>query len=91
MNADNVAECESCGMKYAKEKIAQMVKIDGAVEITKGEAEKERLLKNAETFLNLGKHVEAEDLCKKLLMNILMITVAGTCALKILFWQWIVT
>lgn len=66
MNADNVAECESCGMKYAKEKIAQMVKIDGAVEITKGEAEKERLLKNAETFLNLGKHVEAEDLCKKI-------------------------
>ncbi len=66
MNADNVAECESCGMKYAKEKIAQMVKIDGAVEITKGEAEKERLLKNAETFVNLGKHVEAEDLCKKI-------------------------
>lgn len=65
-NADNVAECESCGMKYAKEKVASMVKIDGAVEITKGEAEKERLLNNAETFVNLGKHVEAEDLCKKI-------------------------
>lgn len=66
MNADNVAECESCGMKYAKEKVASMVKIDGAVEITQGEAEKERLLKNAETFLQLGKHIEAEDLCKKI-------------------------
>ncbi len=66
MNADNVAECESCGMKYAKEKVASMVKIDGAVEITQGEAEKERLLKNAETFVNLGKHIEAEDLCKKI-------------------------
>lgn len=66
MNADNVAECESCGMKYTKEKVASMVKIDGAVEITKGEAEKERLLKNAETFVSLGKHREAEDLCKKI-------------------------
>lgn len=66
MNADNVAECESCGMKYAKEKVASMVKIDGTVEITKGEAEKERLLKNAETFLKLGKHTEAEDMCKKI-------------------------
>ncbi len=62
MNADNVAECESCGMKYAKEKIAQMVKIDGAVEITKGEAEKERLLKNAETFISLNERNKANSI-----------------------------
>lgn len=66
MNADNVAECESCGMKYAKEKVASMVKIDGAVEITKGEAEKERLLKNAETFVKLGKLDEARKLYTKI-------------------------
>lgn len=66
MNADNIAECESCGMKYSKEKIVQMVKIEGAVEITKGEAEKERLLKNAETYLNLEKHKEAYELCQQI-------------------------
>lgn len=66
MSTDNIAECENCGMKYAKEKVAQMVKIDGAVEITKGEAEKERLLKNAETYLRLEKYTEAYELCRRI-------------------------
>ena len=66
MNVDNIAECESCGMKYSKEKVVQMVKIDGAVEITKGEAEKERLLKNAYTYSKLNKHKEAEEIYVKI-------------------------
>ena len=66
MNAGNIAECENCGMKYAKEKVVQMVKIDGAVEITKGEAEKVRLLNNVETYLKLGKYAQAYELCQNI-------------------------
>ncbi|MBQ8182438.1 MAG: hypothetical protein IJ025_00875 [Clostridia bacterium] len=66
MNVNNISECENCGMKYAKEKVAQMVKVDGAVEVTKGEVEKERLLNNAYTYNKLNKHKEAEELYVKI-------------------------
>ena len=42
------AVCESCGMKHTKERVKVKVQeVKGVVEITKGEAEKERLSKNA--------------------------------------------
>lgn len=63
------AICESCGMKHSKERvkvkvqeIQGTVKIDGAVETVKGDAEKERLLKNAETFLQLDQVKKAKEI-----------------------------
>lgn len=54
------ATCEYCGTKYMKETIQQKiqeirgeVKISGAVETFKGDAEKERLIKNAETYISI--------------------------------------
>ncbi len=60
------AKCESCGMKHSKERVkAKVQEIKGVVEITKGEAEKERLLKNAETYLQLNEKLRAEEIYKK--------------------------
>lgn len=60
------ATCEFCGTKYTKEtvqdkiqEIRGTVKIEGAVEAVKGEAEKERLLKNAETYTKLKEFSKA--------------------------------
>lgn len=61
------AICESCGMKHDKRRVqAKVQEITGVVEVTKGEAEKERLIKNAETFINLGKIDEAEKIYAQL-------------------------
>lgn len=57
------AICESCGMKHTKERVKVKVQeIKGVVEVTKGDAEKERLIKNAETFLSLNETEKAQDL-----------------------------
>lgn len=57
------AVCEFCGMKHTLERIkAKVQEIRGVVEITKGEAEKERLLKNAETFIHLNEEKKAIDI-----------------------------
>ena len=55
------AKCEFCGTKYmastlrAKiQEIKGTVKVEGAIETTTGNAEKERLLKNAETYIYLN-------------------------------------
>lgn len=49
------AVCESCGMKHSKDRVkAKVQEIKGVVEVTKGEAEKDRLKKNAETFLQMN-------------------------------------
>ena len=59
--------CESCGMKHTKERVKVKVQeVEGVVEITKGEAEKERLLKNAESFFALDKIVNAENIYHQL-------------------------
>ena len=61
------AVCESCGMKHTKERVKVKVQeIKGVVEITKGEAEKERLLKNAQTFINLNEEQKAMDIYRGL-------------------------
>ena len=59
------ATCLYCGMKYTKETIKG--RLQGVVEITTGEAEKERLLKNAKSFAVLKKINEAEEAFKKVL------------------------
>lgn len=69
MHAAGMAACDSCGMEYSKESLREKVqeikgtvKIEGAVETTKGEAEKERLLKNAETQISLDNYEETRHI-----------------------------
>ena len=66
------AVCEFCGTKYmastlrAKiQEIRGTVKVEGAVETTTGNAEKERLIKNAETYLSLNENNEAFNIFKQ--------------------------
>ncbi len=48
------AVCEYCGMKYTKQHVQQKIQaVRGTVEVFQGEAEKERILANGETFLKL--------------------------------------
>ncbi len=55
------AICDFCGTKHTKERIGIKVQeIKGVVEITKGDAEKERLIKNAEKFIVLKEFVKAK-------------------------------
>lgn len=56
------ATCEYCGMIHSLDRVrAKVQEIRGSVEVTKGEAEKERILKNAETNLSLGLFDRAEE------------------------------
>lgn len=66
MQSGGVAKCDSCGMEYTKERIQEKiqeikgtVKIDSPVEVVKGDAEKERLLRNAEIFYDLKKYEDS--------------------------------
>ena len=62
------AICESCGMKHTKERVKVKVQeVKGVVEITKGEAEKERLLKNAEAFIGLKEPQKALSVYRQLI------------------------
>lgn len=45
-------QCQSCGCKYTLEQVKSI--ISGVVEITMGETELKRLVKNAETQIELG-------------------------------------
>ncbi len=53
IKTDGVYQCEFCGTKYTTEE-AKKLMIYGTVEFVKGSAEKERLLRNADDFINLG-------------------------------------
>lgn len=62
------ATCEYCGTKYMKETIREKiqeirgeVKISGAVETFTGSTEKERLVKNAETYIGIKEFKKALD------------------------------
>lgn len=67
-NSREFATCEFCGTKYTKETVREKiqeirgeVKISGAVETFTGNTEKERLVKNAETYIGIkefGKALE---------------------------------
>lgn len=55
--------CDFCGTKHTLERIRVKVQeIKGVVEITKGNVEKERLLKNAETFFSLNERDKAYNI-----------------------------
>lgn len=67
------AKCEFCGTKYmastlrAKiQEIKGTVKVEGAVETTTGNAEKERLIKNAEAYLNLNENTKAFEIYEQI-------------------------
>ena len=64
------AVCESCGMKHTKERVKNKVQeVKGVVEITKGEAEKNRLLDNANAFIKFGELEKAEGVLQELINN----------------------
>ena len=50
---DGYYQCEHCGTKYTIEQAKKLIVL-GTVEVVKGNAEKERILENAETFLKIG-------------------------------------
>ena len=54
---DGCFQCQHCGCKYTLEQAKALL---GTVETTIGTAELERLLKNAKTFLDIGKFEDAE-------------------------------
>lgn len=58
---DGYFQCEHCGTKYTLEEAKKLI-VSGTVEFVIGNAEKERLLKNAETLLNLGETNKALNL-----------------------------
>lgn len=59
MQADQTAVCEGCGLAYSLDALRQKAQsVDTG--IPQVSSEKETLLKNAQTFLELGKNTEAE-------------------------------
>ena len=76
MQSGGVAKCDSCGMEYTKERIQEKVqeikgtvKIDGSVEIVKGDAEKERLIKTAQECFRKGAIDEADKMFRNISKN----------------------
>lgn len=64
------AVCESCGMKHTKERVKVKVQeVKGVVEITKGEAEKERLIRNGHTFIECNDLINAKKVIDTLLFD----------------------
>ena len=59
---DGLFQCDHCGTKYTPEEAKKLI-VSGKVEFTKGEAEKERLIKNIETKIALGQFTDALKRC----------------------------
>lgn len=58
------AVCEFCGTKYMKSTLqAKIQEIHGTVEVIKGDAEKNRLLSNIETYIKLNQYDKAISVC----------------------------
>ena len=63
MKKDGYFQCEFCGTKYSLEE-AKKLMVSGTVEIVTGSAEKERLLNNAKTYIQIkefGKAISTYD------------------------------
>lgn len=67
------ATCEFCGTKYLKETIREKIQqirgevsVVGAVETVTGDAEKERLIKNAETYMSIREYDKAVQTYKQI-------------------------
>lgn len=57
---DGLMKCEYCGLLHTRERINQKVQeIKGAVEVYKGNVERERLLQNAKHFTKTGDYTSA--------------------------------
>lgn len=65
---DGLFQCNHCHTKYTLEE-AKKLMVSGTIEVVTGNAEKERLLKNAETYLNLGKCIDAINLYHEIAHN----------------------
>ena len=57
---DGLFQCNHCNTKYTLEEAKKMM-VSGTVEVVTGNAEKERLLNNAESFWSLERKDKAED------------------------------
>lgn len=57
---DGFFQCEHCGTKYTLEEAKKLI-VSGTVEVVTGNAEKERLLNNAESFLTFERKDKAEE------------------------------
>lgn len=62
---DGMFVCEYCGTKYTLEEAKKLI-VSGAVELVHGDLEKERLLKNAETFISLNEVEKAQSIYKQI-------------------------
>lgn len=62
---DGYYQCEHCGTKYTLEEAKKLI-VSGTVEVVTGNAEKERLLKNANVFLQLNEYGKAMDIYQKI-------------------------
>lgn len=56
---DGYYQCEHCGTKYTLEEAKKLI-VSGTVEVVTGNAEKERLIKNAEMHMKLGNITSAK-------------------------------
>lgn len=62
---DGYYQCEHCGTKYTLEEAKKLI-VSGTVEVVTGNAEKERLLKNANVFLQLHEYTKAMETYQKI-------------------------
>lgn len=63
---DGYYQCEYCGTKYTLDEAKKLI-VSGTVEVVTGNAEKERLLKNAETYIKLGEFEKAKKFYEKII------------------------
>lgn len=66
MQESGVGTCRYCGIEYSISALRKKIEVSGTVEITKGESEKERLLKNGQTYINFKKYREAQQVYEKI-------------------------
>lgn len=62
---DGYYQCEFCGTKYTLEEAKKLI-VSGTVEVVTGNAEKERLIKNAEMHMKLGNITSAKEVWLKI-------------------------
>ena len=58
---DGIFKCDYCNTEYTEDE-AKKITVSGTVEFVQGSAEKDRLLKNAETFILLKQFKKAKEI-----------------------------
>ncbi len=70
LKQDGVFVCQSCGCKYSADEVKKLIlDVSGKVEVTKGDLEKERLLKNAEQFEKFQDWEKAYQIYKEITLE----------------------